>query len=258
MAPNPQEQAPPSPASQTESNEELAKKTQNPLSDLISLPLQNNTNFGIGPGDETQNILNIQPVVPVSLSEDWNLINRVIMPIIYQPEIIPGEGSESGLGDTNYTAFFSPADSGAVIWGVGPSVQIPTSTDDRLGSDLWGLGPSVVVLTMPDPWVIGAVANNVWSLGSSSGDPSYNKFFLQPFINYNFEGGWYLTTSPMITADWKADSQDRWTVPIGGGGGKIFRIGNQPMNFQTQAFYNVEHPDGGAEWQLRIQLAFLF
>ncbi len=157
MAPNPQEQAPPSPASQTESNEDLAKKTQNPLSDLISLPLQNNTNFGLGPDDETQNILNIQPVVPVHLSDDWNLINRVIFPVIYQPELVPGEGSEFGLGDVNYTAFFSPQDSGEVIWGVGPSIQLPTHTDDRLGSDLWGLGPSVVVLTMPHPWVLGAL-----------------------------------------------------------------------------------------------------
>ena len=119
-------------------------------------------------------------MVPVHLSDDWNLINRVIFPVIYQPELVPGEDSEFGLGDVNYTAYFSPQDSGEVIWGVGPSIQLPTHTDDRLGSDLWGLGPSVVVLTMSNPWVLGAVVNNIWSLGSDSGDPSYNKMLLQP------------------------------------------------------------------------------
>jgi hypothetical protein len=253
-----QTELPPGQSPEGQTNQELAKKTQNPVSDLISLPFQNNTNFGLGPTDETQNILNIQPVVPVSLSDDWLLINRVIMPIVYQPEVIPGSGSEFGLGDTTYTAFFSPKGSGEWIWGAGPIVQIPTSTDDRLGSGVWGLGPSVVAVTMPAPWVIGGVVSNVWSVGTDSNDPDVNFFFLQPFINYNFEGGWYLTSAPIITADWEAPSDDRWTVPLGGGFGKVFRVGSRPMNFNTQVFYNVEHPDLGAEWQLRLQLALLF
>ena len=134
---------------------DLAKSSQNPVGSLISLPLQNNTNFGFGPGDDVQNILNIQPVIPVSLSKKWNLINRAIIPVIYQPEVLTGQGSTTGLGDTSYTGFISPKAPGKLIWGAGPVISIPTSTDDALGSGEWAAGPSVVLLTMPGSWVVG-------------------------------------------------------------------------------------------------------
>ena len=236
---------------------DLAKKAQNPIADMISLPIQNNTNFGVGPGDKAQNILNIQPIWPVSLNEDWNLITRTIIPVISQPGLAPGEDRTNGLGDTTFTAFFSPAKPGKVMWGVGPVFLLPTATDDVLGSDKWGFGPSVVFLSMPKNWVIGSLFSNVWSF-AGSGDQDVNLFTWQYFVNYNFPGGWYLTTSPVITANWEADSGNKWTVPFGGGFGKIFRIGKQAMNTQLQAFYNVEKPDSGAEWTLRFQLQFLF
>lgn len=239
------------------SSEDLAKKTQNPVSDLISLPFQNNINFDVGPGNDVQNVLNIQPVVPVKLTAAWTLINRAIAPVIYQPELVAGQGSEFGLGDINYTGFLSPSDSGEVIWGVGPVVSFPTATDSQLGPRRWGLGASAVALTMPGRWVVGGLINNVWSVGGSD-RPDVNQMLLQPFVNYNFEGGWYLSAAPIVTANWEASSSQRWTVPIGGGGGKIFRIGKQPMNAQVQAFYNLEHPDLGPEWTLRLQLQFIF
>ncbi len=241
-----------------ESTQDLAKASQNPIANLISLPFQNNTNFGIGPDDETQNILNIQPVWPFTLNEKWNLITRTILPVVSQPGVLTGgEGRVNGLGDTTFTGFFSPRDSGDTTWGVGPVFLIPTATDDALGSDKWGAGVSLVVLKMPGKWVVGSLFSNVWSF-AGSGDQDINIFTWQYFINYNLENGWYLTSAPIITANWEASSGEKWTVPFGGGLGKIFRIGKQPINGSAQVYYNVEKPTYGADWTLRLQLQFLF
>ncbi|MEN8779570.1 MAG: hypothetical protein ABF292_00585 [Desulfobacterales bacterium] len=237
--------------------EELARAAQNPVASMISLPFQNNTNFKFGPQEKTQNILNIQPVWPFALNDKWNLITRTIVPVVSQPETAPGTDRDFGIGDTTFTAFFSPKNSGKWIWGVGPVLLIPTNTDDRLGPDKWGAGPSFVALTMPGNWVVGSLFSNVWSF-AGSGDNDVNLFSWQYFVNYNMADGWYLVSAPIITANWEADSGDEWTIPFGGGIGKIFRIGKQPMNFNMQAFYNVEKPDNGADWQLRFQLQFLF
>jgi len=242
---------------QDQSTADLAKATQNPLASMISLPFQNNTNFGIGPGDDTQNILNIQPVWPLSLNDDWNFITRTIIPVISQPGIAPGDSRTTGLGDTTFTGWLSPKDSGKWIWGAGGALVIPTSTDNDLGAGEWALGPSVVLLTMPGKWVIGSLFSNVWSIGTDDND-DINFFTWQYFINYNLDGGWYLVSAPIITANWEADSSNTWTVPFGGGVGKIFRIGKLPLNGQVSGYYNAEKPDSGADWQLRIQLQFLF
>jgi len=245
-----------------QSTAELAKAAQNPVANMISLPFQNNTNFGIGPDDDIQNILNIQPVWPVSLNEKWNLITRTIFPLMWQPDRGSGPwGQDSevtfGLGDTTFTAFLSPNKPGKVIWGIGPVLLIPTATDDVLGTDKWGAGPSLVVLAMPGNWVIGSLFSNVWSF-AGSGDQDVNLFTWQYFINYNLENGWYLISAPIISANWEAPSGEEWTVPFGGGVGKIFKIGKQPLNASAQAYYNVEKPTNGPDWQLRVQLQFLF
>ncbi|MEW6584677.1 MAG: neuromedin U [Nitrospirota bacterium] len=240
---------------QEASEAELAKKTQNPVSDLISLPFQNNLNLGYGPENEVQNILNIQPVVPLSLSSDWNLITRTILPVIHTDWPIDG----NGLGDLNISLFLSPAKSGKIIWGLGPVIAMPTATDDLIGSGKWSTGPTAVVLTMPGRWVVGILANHLWDFAGQSDRSHVNATLIQYFINYNLPDGWYLSSAPIITANWSADSsRDIWTVPFGGGGGKIFRIGKQPMNAQLQAFYNVEKPQVGPDWTLRFQLQFLF
>ena len=237
---------------------DLAKAAQNPIANMISLPLQNNINFGVGPGDDVQNVLNIQPVIPVKLSENWGLITRTIAPVIYQPELVPGTGSEFGLGDINTTLFLSPAKPGKILWGAGPVLSFPTSTDAVLGSEQWSAGPSVVVLTIRGPWVVGALANNLWSYAGDDDRQDVNQFLFQYFINYNLPHGWYISSAPIITANWEADSDNTWTVPFGGGVGKVFRIGKQPMNAQVQAFYNAMRPDNGPDWTLRLQLQFLF
>ena len=239
------------------SAEELAKASQNPIADMISLPFQNDLNFNYGPQSSLQNILNIQPVIPFHLSSDWNLITRTIMPLISQPAFGPGQDSQFGLGDTQLSMFLSPAKAKEFIWGVGMIAQIPTHTDNRLGSTLWGLGPSAVALRIDGPWVYGALVNNIWSLGGT-GSKGYNNFLLQPFLNYNFgKTGTYLTTSPIVTANWKTGD---WIVPLGGGIGQIFKVfGKQPVNTSLQAYYNVAHPDNlGPEWQIRFQVQLLF
>lgn len=243
---------------QETSDTDLAKKTQNPLSDLISVPFQNNFNFGVGPGDDLQYVLNIQPVYPMRLTDNWNLINRVIAPIIYQPELAPGIGKEFGLGDIVYQGFFSPAKAGKMIWGARPVISFPTATDEVLGTEKWSLGPTAVALTVKGPWVIGALAYNLWSVDGDDDREDVNFLLFQYFINYNFPNGTYLTSAPIITADWEADSDDRWTIPLGLGVGKVFRVGKQPINCSAAAYYNIEHPDNGPEWQLRIQIQLLF
>ncbi len=241
---------------------DLAKTSQNPVGSLISLPLQNNTNFGGAQrpgvtGSTTQNVLNIQPVVPIGLSKKWNLINRVIMPVIYQPEISPGQGSTFGLGDTTYTGFISPKAPGKLIWGVGPVISMPTSTEDVLGAGEWAAGPSVVLLAMPGSWVTGILFSQIWSLDSDA-DTEVSFFLSQIFANYNMKKGWFLTTQPIFTANWEAESGQQWTVPVGGGIGRVYKIGKQPVNTIIQGYYNVVRPDFGAEWQLRLQFTFLF
>jgi hypothetical protein len=242
------------------SAEELAKLAQNPVGNLISVPFQNNTNLNYGPEKETQNILNIQPVIPISVDENWNVITRTIVPIIHMPRLGPNVGSQDGLGDTQFTAFLSPAEPGHWIWGVGPILQLPTNNNKELGNDNWGAGPSFVVLHLEkgSPWVYGILVNNVWSLTDDKSGGSYNNGLAQPFVNYNFPGGFYLTSAPIITANWKADSEDVWTVPLGGGVGKIFHIGKLPVNSQLSAYYNVEKPQFGPDWQIRAQVQLMF
>ena len=243
------------------SAEELAKLAQNPVANLISVPLQNNTNFNVGPLDGTQNILNIQPVIPFTLNTDWNLITRTIVPLIWQPEFVPGQGNRFGLGDLQLSGFLSPSKPGAdgLIWGAGAVVQMPTNTNE-LGNKNWGLGPTAVVLRIKpgDPWVYGVLINNIWSLSSSQRGGSYNNFLIQPFLNYNLPGGTYINTVPIITANWDAPSGERWTVPLGLGIGHIFHLGKLPLNTQVGAYYNVVRPDNGANWQLRLQAQVMF
>ena len=244
------------------SNADLAKAAQNPVADMISLPFQNNTNFNAGPYDKTQNVLNIQPVYPVHLNEDWNLITRTILPVISQPATAPGQDREFGLGDIQFSTFFSPKAPTASgwIWGAGVVAQLDTATDDRLGQGAWGLGPTAVALRSQNAWLYGALINNVWSVSEDSGRNDVNQMLIQPFINYNFPDipGRYLTFAPIITANWEASSSNTWTVPLGLGIGQIMKFGEQPVNLQASYYYNVERPGNAANYQVRLQVQFLF
>jgi hypothetical protein len=247
---------------------DLAKAAQNPVAAMISLPFQNNTLFGVGPDADTAIVLNIQPVIPFTVG-GWNIINRTIAPVIYLPDLAAGvaevpsqiqSGNDKfGLGDINHTVYFSPAAAGPVIWGIGPSITLPTATDDLLGSEKWSAGPAAVLLTQPGPWTLGTLVRQLWSFAGDSDRRDVSQLLVQPFVNYNLGGGWYGVSSPVITANWKsADDDDTWTVPVGGGFGRIFSIAGQAMNAQVQSFYNVEAPQYGPDWSLRFQLQFLF
>lgn len=248
----------PAAPNEAEQAEALQKATQNPVANLISVPLQNNSNFNYGPYNRTQDVLNIQPVIPVHISENWNLITRIIQPIVWQPYPNQNTGGEYGLGDMNPTFFLSPAKPGKVIWGVGPAFVIPTATSNITGQGQFSIGPSVVALIQPPHWTIGVLANNVWSVAGESGRAPVNQFLMQYFINYNMKKGWYLTMSPILTANWMASSGNVWTVPFGGGVGRIMKLGFQPVNLSAQFYGNAVTPAGGSPWSMRLQIAFLF
>ncbi len=243
-----------SPSSSANNADELRRAAQNPVANMISIPFQNNINLNAGPYNGTQNILNVQPVIPFRLSEDWNLVTRWVTPVMAQPRVSHTEGPEFGLGNIQPSFFLSPARPGKLIWGVGPVFWLPTATDKRLGNNDWGAGPSLVLLTMDGPWVVGVLANNVWA---GKGEDRVNQAMIQPFVNYNMKDGWYLTTSPAITANWLADSGNKWTLPIGGGIGRLFKVGDLPINAQVQGFYNAVRPDDTSDVQIRLQLQVL-
>jgi hypothetical protein len=235
----------------------LAKKSQNPIADLVSVPFQSNTNFNAGPFNRTQEVLNIQPVVPLHINADWNLISRTIMPVISQPNPV-FDSSTNGIGDITQEFFLTPTHPGSLIWGVGPVFTVPSATDPILGQGKVLLGPTAVLLTTPGHWVIGVLVNNQWSVDGNPLRRNVNEFLAQPFVNYNMAHGWFLTTSPLITANWMAAPGQRWTVPIGGGIGRIFKLGDQHMSAEIQGFYNIERPSAAPNWQLRFELSLLF
>lgn len=237
---------------------DLARQSQNPVANLISVPFQNNTNFGVGQFDRTSNVLNIQPVLPTPLSEDLLLINRVIVPLAYQPELAPGVGNTFGLGDVLYQGFLSPAPTGNFSWGAGPAISFPTATDTVLGSGKWSMGPAAVGIWSIDNIVTGALINNIWSFAGDSDRQDVSFLTFQPFFNYNLDDGWFINTAPIITANWEASGGDVWTVPIGAGFGRVFAIRQQPVNMSAAAYWNAIRPEGAAEWTLRLQMNFLF
>jgi len=240
-----------------DADSDLAKKTQNPVSDLVSLPFQNNYQGDFGKDNDGRNTVNIQPVYPADMG-DYLILNRPILPIIYQPAPVPGTDDEFGFGDLTYTAWYSPkGDPEEPLWGYGAVASIPTASDDLLGVDALGLGPSIVGVKMAGKWVFGGLAQNVWGVAGPDRN-DLNVFLTQIFVNYNLSDGWFLTSAPIITANWEADSGDRWVVPVGGGFGKVFRWGMRPMNFSMQAFWYAESPAIGPEYEIRFQLAFLF
>jgi hypothetical protein len=232
---------------------------------MISLPFQNNTFFGVGPDDDVANVLNIQPVIPIGLGP-VNLINRTIFPLIYLPDLTSGlpelpegisGGSTFGFGDINYADWLSPAGTGPVTWGIGPSISFPSATRREARHREWSAGPSAVAVAQPGPFVVGSLIRQLWSFAGDDDRQDVSQMLIQPFVNYNLEDGWFLVSAPVITANWEADSDDRWVVPLGGDG-RVFKIGPQPVSATLQAYCNVEAPDNGPDWSLRFAISFLF
>lgn len=243
---------------------DLRAAVQNPVGSLISVPFKSTWDYGADNG--TAYFMNLQPVIPQNIGE-WNLIHRAIIPYInvegYHagraelPNPSIGEGA-NGLGDINYTVFLSPAVPKGSIWGVGPSITAPSATDNQLGAGKWSLGASYVILVQPEFGTVGFLARQLWSVGGQSNRADVSSFLLEPFLNYNLPGGWYLISDMVMTANWNADSGNQWTVPLGGGVGKLFKIGSQAMNTRVEAYGNVAKPEGAPDWSLSWTLQFLF
>lgn len=237
------------------SADELAKQLSNPVSSLISVPFQNNFDFGAG-DDGWQYKLNVQPVIPVALNEDWNLVSRLIIPFVHQEDVIP-DSSQTGLSDTVASFFLSPSQTteSGITWGAGPVLLLPTATDDLLGTEKWGAGPTAVILKQDGKYTYGALANHIWSFAGDDDRPEVNATFLQPFFVTALGEGANVALNTEMTYDWNSE---RWSIPINLAYNKVFKVGDQMMQWQVGGRYYVETPEGGPEWGIRIGLTFLF
>jgi hypothetical protein len=237
----------------------LAQQLANPIASLISVPFQFNYDDGIGPdGDGSRLVLNVQPVIPFSIGENWNLISRTIAPVIRQEDVRAGAGTQTGLGDIVQSLFFSPKapTPGGVIWGVGPVLLLPTATDDLLGGEKWGAGPTGVALVQRGPWTVGGLANHIWSFAGEDARTDVNRTFLQPFASYTTENAWTLTLQTETAYDWDAE---QWSVPVNAIASKLVRIWNQPVSLFGGVRYWAEGPEAGPDgWGVRFGATFLF
>ena len=237
---------------------DLAQQLSNPIADLITIPVQMNYDRGIGPQDDGWKLqTNIQPVIPFAVNDDWNLITRTIMPVIYQDDIFPGSGSDFGLGDINMSLFFSPKlpTAGGWLWGVGPVLLFPTATKDLLGSEKWGAGPAVVALTMSGQWTIGLLANHIWSYAGDSDRQDINNSFMQPFVAYTWPSAWTFSVQSETTYNWETE---KWSVPLNIAISKLVRWGKLPVSLQGGIGYWAKSPDYGPDgFRFRLQANFV-
>ena len=246
-------------AEKADQSEAPAKLLTNPVADLVSIPFQFNWAGGVGEDDAMRFLLNIQPVVPFSLNENWNLIGRIILPYISQPPLAAGDSTESGTGDITLSAFFSPKKS-KVIWGVGPAFGIPTTTNPALGSGKWSAGPTVVILKLSGPWTYGILANQLWSYADTSDveRSDVNQAYFQPFLVHTSKKAVSLGINSETIANWEADSGQTWTVPVNIFASKVTKLGPFPFSIQGGVGYYFESPDiGPSGWQLRMAFSVI-
>ena len=243
---------------QSDDAADLAKQLSNPVASLVSVPFQFNYNDGLGPdGDGHQSYVNVQPVIPISLDENWNVISRTIVPIVAQDGVIPDEASQFGLGATTQSLFFSPKQPGpgGVIWGAGAAFLLPTATDG-IAPNQWGAGVTGVALKQAGQWTVGALANQIWSLTGNSRYGDYSQLFLQPFVSYTTAKATSFTLNSESTYDWETDE---WSVPINALVAQVVKIGGQRVQFGIGARYWAESPEFGPDgWGARAVVTLLF
>jgi len=243
-----------------QTGQSLVQLAKNPFADLTNLQFYNDVNLGLSPGNQTSQTVTFQPLIPFSVSPEWSIITRTVLPLIDQPGAAPGEGRTHGVGDTQFSALLSPTRTGSLVWAVGPVFQLPTATNDALGQGKWGAGPTAGVQWSGTQWTFGALINNIWSFAGAAGRPAVNQMQLQPEVNYAFKDNpnRYLSYSPTITANWEAGGSERWTVPVSLGIGQLFTVGHQSINLQATAYYNVVAPAGAGNWTLELLVQLLY
>lgn len=235
---------------------DLAKTTQNPVGDIVSVPFQFNFNSGGAYKDQTFFNLNFQPVIPIHITRHWTFITRTIVPINSIPT--SETTSSSGVGDIQEQTFLTPARPAKIIWGIGPAFSFPTATASPAKTGTWAGGGSAVLLAQPGPFVLGSLFTQLSPMHDSNGDPKVNAFLWQYFVNYNFGKGWALTTAPSITANWTAAEGQKWTIPIGGGISRTLVFNRQPMTLGFQYYYNTKRPDNAPSTTLRFVISLIY
>jgi len=246
----------------------LAKAAQNPVANMVTLPLQYNYSTGGGLGSASEMVLNVQPVLPLPIGERWLIVSRTVVPFTSVPipdEIFTEVGlhpvfglRSSGIADIQEQAYFTSAKPSKFIWALGPIFSFPTATNNVIRTGQWGLGPTAVGLVMPGPWVIGLLSNNIWRIGGAAHGHVLNTFTVQPFINYNLPRAWAIATAPLITSDWSAPRGQRWTVPVGLGVSKVTHVAEQPLNFILEYYHNANSPRLAGREQVRLEVAGLW
>ena len=235
-----------------------AVRAQNPMADIIKLPIDNIFDFGYGHKEQVKYAFAYKPSMVSELSEKWNLVNRLDIQFIYQPGTVPGEKDSFGFGDTTYESFIGPSGEHTFYWGLGPAFQIPTATDNQLGSKKWSAGLAGTGTLVKGPIVAGVRANHLWSFAGDSGRPDVNLSTIEYYLYAHLGHGWWIGTSPINTANWEAAQDEIWTIPVGGGFGKVVMIGRHPINLKLEAYSFADAPSNAAEWSLILGVDLLF
>ena len=237
----------------------LIQDAKNPFADLVNLQIFYDVSPGVGQTNHTQQALTLQPLLPFHLNSDWIVITRTILPVIEQPAADTGGGWVRGLGDTQFAALLSPAHVGALAWGIGTVLQLPTASHDALGQGKWGAGPAAGMQWTGSQWTLGLLVMNTWSFAGEASRPDVNQMEIQPTVNYTFpdDSNRYLTFGPTITADWQVGGEQRWTVPVSLGIGQLLKFGRQSVNLQASTYYNLVSPPGSAHWTFEMLVQFL-
>lgn len=235
---------------------ELARQSQNPVANLNTIPFQWNFYSGGGLGAQSMSILNVQPVLPLTLNQNWLLISRTVIPFVNIPDVT-GERLQ-GIADIQQQFYFSPTGTGGLVWGAGPIFSFPTSNQPATQTGQYAMGATAVALAIGEKWVYGVLANNLWKIAGSDETEPINAFFLQPFLNYNLPGGWAISSAPGITANWNADTGQQWTVPLGAGFSKVTVVAKIPLNVALQYYGNAVRPDGAPAGLVRMQFTLMF
>ena len=244
------------PAAAEPDSADLAKQLSNPIASLVSVPFQFNWEQNVGPSDLTRFILNVQPVMPFTVNEDVNLIVRVIAPLVSQPPLVADGAAAFGIGDVTTSFFVSPSKSTRLIWGAGPVIVLPSTSEPTLGSGKWSTGPTVIALKQAGPWTVGALWNQVWSFSGDATRADVNQMFLQPFVGYQATRTITLSANSETTANWEVDD-GRWTVPINLSVSKLSSFGTFPASYQLGFGMYPVHPEIGPSWKVRAAIVLL-